>query len=130
MYEAVTRDIAVVVKPIFLEDQSYPEDNHFVWAYTIQIENQGSETVQLRTRTWVITDSAGNIQKVHGEGVVGKQPILHPGERFEYTSGAPLATPTGFMEGSYQMEANGGDIFDITIPAFSLDSPHHTINLH
>lgn len=130
MYEAVTRDITVRVEPVFLEDQSDAQSGHYVWAYTIEINNQGNETVRLRTRSWVITDSTGHVHRVQGEGVVGKQPVLHPGERFEYTSGAPLTTPTGFMAGSYQMESGNGDVFEVEIPAFSLDSPHHTIKVH
>ncbi len=93
------------------------------WAYTIVIVNSGRETVQLKTRHWIITDGTGRNQEVHGEGVVGEQPILEPGERFEYTSGVPLSTASGFMTGSYQMVTEDGEPFDIDIPTFSLDSP-------
>ena len=130
MYESVTRNIHVVVRPKYLQSQSRPDDDHFVWAYTITISNKGIEIVTLRTRHWKITDDRGKMQEVMGEGVVGKQPTLAPGESFEYTSGVPLSTPSGFMVGTYQMETTGGDRFDVDIPAFSLDSPqsHRPIN--
>ena len=124
MYSAVTREIRVDVEPIYLEDQSEPEDGQFVWAYRVQIENEGAETVQLLTRYWHITDGLGRVQEVRGAGVVGEQPVLNPGERYEYTSGTPLPTPSGIMKGTYQMKTRGGEKFDIEIPAFSLDSPH------
>jgi ApaG protein len=130
MYESVTRDILVAVEPIFLEEESNPDENHFVWAYTIAIENMGDETVQLRSRYWRITDSSGNTQEVRGDGVVGEQPVILPGESFEYTSGAPLGTPTGFMGGTYRMETSKGELFDVMIPTFSLDSPHQVYSLH
>ena len=130
MYESVTRNIHVVVRPKYLQSQSRPDDDHFVWAYTITIANKGIEIVTLRTRHWKITDDRGKMQEVMGEGVVGKQPTLAPGESFEYTSGVPLSTPSGFMVGTYQMETTGGERFDVDIPAFSLDSPqsHRPIN--
>ena len=121
MYESVTRNIRVTVRPRYLQSQSRPDDDHFVWAYTITIENRGSETVTLRSRHWKITDARGRLQEVKGEGVVGEQPTLAPGESFEYTSGVPLSTPSGFMVGTYQMETEGAERFDIAIPAFSLD---------
>ena len=124
MYEAVTRDIKVTVEPDYLENQSSPTDDHYVWAYHVRIENVGDETVQLRTRYWRITDALGQIQEVRGPGVIGEQPILPPGESFEYTSGTPLSTPSGIMVGTDRMEAPDGDSFDVDIPAFSLDSPH------
>jgi len=129
-YEAVTRGVRVTVRPTFLEDQSEPDENRFVWAYTIVIENRGEQTVRLRTRHWRITDSTGNTQEVKGPGVVGEQPLLHPGDSFEYTSGAPLPTPTGFMGGTYQMQTETGEMFDVVIPNFSLDSPHQDYKLH
>ena len=104
MYSETTRSIRITVRPFFLEDQSSPEESHFVWAYHVRIENQGPETVQLRHRHWRITDSLGRMQEVRGAGVVGEQPILRPGEAFEYTSGTPLTTPSGIMVGTYQME--------------------------
>jgi ApaG protein len=130
MYESMTRNIHVVVRPKYLQSQSRPDDDHFVWAYTITISNKGIEIVTLRTRHWKITDDRGKMQEVMGEGVVGKQPTLAPGESFEYTSGVPLSTPSGFMVGTYQMETTGGERLDVDIPAFSLDSPqsHRPIN--
>jgi ApaG protein len=122
MYRAVTRSIEVVVKPRFVADRSAPENNYFFWAYTISITNNGSETVQLKTRHWRITDANGRMQEVRGAGVVGEEPVLKAGEAFEYTSGVPLQTPSGFMAGTYGMVTTAGDHFDIDVPAFSLDS--------
>ncbi|MGB0670085.1 MAG: Co2+/Mg2+ efflux protein ApaG [Rhodospirillales bacterium] len=130
IYEEMTGDIRVTVQPFYLNDQSSPDENHFVWAYHVRIENQGGETVQLLTRHWRITDSAGNVQEVKGDGVVGEQPVLSPGESFEYTSGTPLPTPSGIMVGTYQMISQTGDRFDIRIPAFSLDSPHERVQIN
>jgi ApaG protein len=130
MYEQTTRAIKVVVKPIYLEDQSSPADNHYVWAYQVRIENQGAETVQLRRRHWQITDAMGRIQEVRGAGVVGEQPVLNPGDAFEYTSGTPLPTPSGIMVGSYEMETRDGATFEVAIPAFSLDSPHQQVQIN
>ncbi len=129
-YSATTRSIKVVVKPFFLEDQSSPPEDHYVWAYHVRIENHGPETVQLRRRHWRITDALGRQQEVKGAGVVGEQPILKPGEAFEYTSGTPLPTPSGIMVGSYEMETKAGESFAVAIPAFSLDSPHQAIRLN
>lgn len=123
MYRAVTRQIEVIVEPSFLPERSSPEQGQFVWAYTVAIVNAGTETVQLKTRHWIITDGTGRREEVRGEGVVGEQPVLEPGERFEYTSGVPLQTPSGFMSGTYQMVTEDGEPFDIDVPAFSLDSP-------
>jgi ApaG protein len=122
MYRAVTRNIEVVVTPRFIADKSSPENNYFFWAYTIAITNNGTDTVQLKTRHWRITDASGRRQEVRGPGVVGEEPVLRSGESFEYTSGVPLQTPSGFMVGSYGMVGAGGEHFDIEIPAFSLDS--------
>ena len=130
MYAQTTRSIMVTVKPFYLEDQSSPAENHYVWAYHVRIENQGGETVQLRRRHWRITDGLGRVQEVRGPGVVGEQPVLHPGETYEYTSGTPLSTPSGIMVGSYEMETPQGESFAVAIPAFSLDSPHHSIRLN
>ncbi len=124
MYEETTRAIRITVKPYFLEDQSSPEENHFVFAYQVRIENEGAETVRLRNRHWRITDEVGRCQEVRGAGVVGEQPVLNPGEAFEYTSGTPLSTPSGIMVGSYEMETAEGERFEVVIPAFSLDSPY------
>ena len=130
MYSETTREIQVTVKPIYLEDQSAPTENHYVWAYQVRIENIGAETVRLLTRYWKITDSLGRVQEVRGAGVVGEQPLLGPGQSFEYTSGTPLPTPSGIMVGSYGMEASSGERFDVAVPAFSLDSPHQPVQLN
>ena len=130
MYSETTRSIQVTVQPIYLEEQSAPEEQRFVWAYHVRIRNQGAETVQLRTRHWRITDGFGRIQEVKGAGVVGEQPVLEPGGSFEYTSGTPLPTPSGFMVGTYQMETRSGERFDVQIPAFSLDSPHQSMKVN
>ena len=130
MYESVTRQIRITVEPAYLEDQSNPDENYHVWAYTIGIENHGVEAVTLKTRYWKITDAMGRVQEVRGAGVVGEQPTLRPGERFEYTSGAPLPTPSGFMVGSYQMQVADGTMIEVDIPAFSLDSPHDAPRVH
>jgi ApaG protein len=122
MYRAVTRSIEVQVTPRFLAERSSPENGYFFWAYTIEITNRGRDTVQLKTRHWKITDAHGRLQEVRGAGVVGETPVLEPGESFEYTSGVPLPTPSGFMTGTYGMVTATGDGFDIDIPAFSLDS--------
>ena len=123
MYAATTRGIKVEVQPKFLEGQSQPDEGYYVWAYTIRIENTGKETVQLVNRHWKITDGRGQVEEVRGAGVVGKQPVLQPGESFDYTSGCPLRTPSGFMVGTYEMRGENGETFLIDIPAFSLDSP-------
>lgn len=123
MYTATTRAIKVTVKPQYLPDQSDPSKSQYVWAYQVRIENKGEETVQLRSRHWKITDGMGRRQEVKGPGVVGKTPRLRPGETFEYTSGTPLSTPSGFMGGTYQMVSESGENFDIEIPTFSLDTP-------
>ena len=130
MYSETTRSIKVTVEPFYLEDQSSPVEDHYVWAYHVRIENRGRETVQLRSRYWRITDNRGQVQEVRGPGVVGEQPVLRPGESFEYTSGTPLPTPSGIMVGSYRMETNGGESFAVSIPAFSLDSPHQAVRLN
>ena len=123
MYEAVTRDIRVRVTPAYVEDQSFPEENYFFWSYTIDIANLGDEPVRLRSRVWQITDAAGHTEEVRGPGVVGQTPLIPPGESFTYTSGCPLRTPQGIMVGSYQMADANGELFNVAIPAFSLDSP-------
>ena len=130
-YAATTNNVCVVVRAFYLEDQSRPDEGKFVWAYRITIENQGRAALQLLRRSWVITDGRGRVQRVHGDGVLGQQPVLEPGETFEYTSGTPLETPSGFMAGTYHMVLTGsGEPFDVAIPAFSLDSPHQAGRLH
>jgi ApaG protein len=124
-YCSTTRRIRVSVRSFYLPDQSEPERSHFVWAYRVAILNEGEAPVRLMKRTWQITDSLGRTQRVHGEGVVGEQPVIEPGKSFEYTSGTPLPTPSGFMRGAYHMVASdSGESFDVAIPPFSLDSPH------
>jgi len=130
MYSQTTRDIRITVEPYYLDDQSSPSDDHYVWAYHVKIENVGERTVQLINRHWRITDANGRMQEVRGSGVVGEQPVLDPGEAFEYTSGTPLATPSGIMVGSYEMESDAGERFDVDVPAFSLDSPHQPVQLN
>ena len=129
-FTEVTRDVRVTVRTFYLADQSEPDRGHYVWAYRVTIQNEGRGTVQLLKRTWQITDALGRTQRVHGDGVVGERPVLDPGESFEYTSGTPLATPSGIMVGSYSVEAEDGESFEVAIPAFSLDSPHQPIRLH
>ena len=130
MYTQTTRSIRITVRPSYLPDQSSPEQNRFVWAYQIRIENLGSETVQLRSRLWRIIDALGRKRETGGVGVVGEQPVLRPGESFDYESGAPLSTPSGIMTGIYRMETAAGEEFEVAIPAFSLDSPHQNAQRH
>jgi ApaG protein len=120
---ALTDGIRVRVRAQYLSDQSSPRDDRFVFAYTITISNEGTAPAQLRTRHWVITDGRGVIDEVRGDGVVGEQPHLSPGESFQYTSGCVLTTPLGTMHGSYRMWRDDGSYFDATIAAFSLVSP-------
>lgn len=131
LFHATTAGIGVDVSVHFLEDQSDPQEGRYVWAYRVRISNASSETVQLLRRTWRITDAQGQVMVVEGEGVVGEQPVLAPGSAFEYTSGTPLPTASGFMTGSYHMQhPETGDRFDIAIPAFSLDSPYQNRQIH
>jgi ApaG protein len=130
MYQSITENIRVTVRPDFLEGQSQPADDKYMWAYTIEVANLGAETVTLLTRHWIITDAHGRRQDVRGDGVVGEQPTLQPGQRFEYTSGCPLSTPSGLMVGTYGMITAKGRTFDVAIPAFSLDSPHDRRSLN
>ena len=130
-YTEVTRDVRVSVRTFYLADQSEPDRSHYVWAYRVTISNEGRQAVQLLKRTWLITDALGRTQRVHGDGVVGERPVLDPGESFEYTSGTPLTTPSGFMRGTYHMVlADTGEGFDVAIPTFSLDSPHQPSQVH
>jgi ApaG protein len=130
MYQAKTRAISITVTPKFLQRDSAPEKNHFVWSYSIEIENQGDETVQLVSRYWKITDGAGKVQEVEGPGVVGEQPVLNPGSSFSYTSGVPLTTSSGFMLGHYVMVTDDGESFEAAVPAFSLDSADERRSVH
>ena len=124
MYEKVTRGIRVSVVPKYLEDQLTPVESYYYWSYTIEIVNEGKEPVQLKTRHWRITDASGRTEEVRGDGVVGKTPRLEPGEAFSYTSGCPLRTSSGLMVGSYAFTRSNGEVFEVAIPAFSLDSPY------
>jgi ApaG protein len=130
MYQAVTRNIEVTVSPRFLPERSSAEKSEYFWSYKIEISNRGNVTVQLKTRHWRITDGWGRLHEVRGAGVVGEEPVLEPGASFEYTSGVPLPTPSGFMVGTYGMVTADGEKFEIDIPAFSLDGPDtkRTIN--
>ena len=123
MAEHKRYEISVTPKVTFLSEQSDPDKNHFVFAYTITVTNTGDVTAQLVSRHWIITDAEHRVQEVKGQGVVGKQPLLRPGESFEYTSGACIPTPVGTMRGSYQMVAEDGVTFDVPIPAFTLSVP-------
>ena len=123
MYRAVTRQIEVTVEPNFLPERSVVDRGQYFWSYTIIITNFGSETVQLMRRHWIITDANGRQQEIRGDGVIGEQPVLAPGERHKYTSGVPLTTASGFMTGRYQMVSESGEQFEIEVPTFSLDGP-------
>jgi ApaG protein len=122
--DAVTRGVRVHVESEYAAERSQPSQNQWFFLYTITIANEGRETVQLLTRHWIITDASGRIEEVTGPGVVGKQPILKPGDSFTYTSGCPLGTPFGVMQGTYQMVTDGGEHFDATIAPFTLSEPY------
>lgn len=130
MYSTTTHSIVISVEPYYLDDESEPVDHRYVWAYKVTIQNRGSDTVQLKSRYWRITDAQGRTQEVRGQGVVGEQPILAPGESFEYTSGTPLTTSSGIMVGRYYMETVDGRGLEVDIPAFSLDSPDDRPMIH
>jgi ApaG protein len=123
VYKAVTYGIEVSVEPEFLPDRSAPGDGRYFWAYHVNIANHSGETVQLQSRYWHITDGHGRVEEIRGAGVVGEQPVLKPGDQYRYTSGCPLATPSGIMLGRYQMLTELGKRFEVDIPAFSLDLP-------
>jgi ApaG protein len=122
-FEATTRGITVRVSVSYLPEQSEPRRGRWFWAYHVRIENEGAQPVQLLTRHWVITDGRGARHTVEGEGVVGEQPLIEPGASYDYVSGCPLATPTGAMQGSYQVVAEDGARFDVAIPKFALTAP-------
>jgi len=126
--EAVTRDIRVRVETEYAPSRSNPHQNQWFFLYTIRLSNEGRETVQLVSRHWIITDAMGQIEEVRGLGVVGKQPVLRPGESFEYTSGCPLKTPFGSMRGTYQMVSEKKERFEIEIPQFTLSEPYTTVH--
>src|SRR5262245_41226420 len=126
-FEQETDRIHVSVEPCFLAQESEPAEHRYLWAYTVAIQNRSDETVQLVSRHWRITDAHGAVQEVVGPGVVGQQPVLHPGDGFQYTSACPLTTPSGMMMGAYQMiRSRTGEGFEVVIPAFALDSPFET----
>ncbi len=118
-----THHIKVEVESTYIEAQSAPDQGRYVFAYTVTIRNEGSVPAKLLNRHWIITDADGNVQEVKGEGVVGEQPYLKPGEGFQYTSGTMISTPVGSMRGSYEMVADNGDTFDAEIPVFTLTIP-------
>ena len=130
VYQETTRGIRIAVEPSFLDDQSEPDERRYLWAYHITIENLSAETVQLLSRYWRITDSMGRTREVRGHGVIGAQPIIAPGNSYEYSSGAPLETPSGFMTGTYQMRTPSGENFDVAIPMFALESPYEKRLVH
>lgn len=130
MNSATTGGITVSVETAYIEKDSDPDNQYFVWAYRIKIENNSVDRVQLVSRHWMITDAQGRQQEVRGSGVVGEHPVLAPGASFSYSSGTPLPTSSGFMRGTYAMRADDGREFDIEIPAFSLDAPHDQAQLH
>jgi ApaG protein len=130
MYRSTTRGIQITVEPAFMAEQSAPQNGRYFWSYRIEIANLGHEIVTLRSRYWKITDGAGKIQEVRGEGVVGEQPSIAPGSSFTYTSGCSLETPQGIMVGAYVMESPTGEMFAVDIPAFSLDMPMAARVLH
>lgn len=123
MYRATTKGVQVTVTPRFAPERSDPERSQYFWAYTVEIVNLGVDTVQLKSRHWIITDALGRVQEVRGAGVVGEEPVLPPGAHFEYTSGVPLPTSTGIMGGRYRLVTQSGESFDAEVPTFSLDVP-------
>ncbi len=129
-YSATTDGIEVSVEPFYMDDESSPENGEFIWAYMVEIHNGGTEPVQLKSRYWQITDAMGRSEEVRGEGVVGEQPVIEPGETYEYSSHCQLPTDSGIMAGSYSMERPAGDLLEVAIPAFSLDLPDaiHSLN--
>jgi ApaG protein len=123
-YEAETEGLIVRVTPVFIDEESSPAEGRYLWAYHVEIENRGKRTLQLLTRHWHITDREGRVQEVKGAGVVGQTPVLRPGGRFEYTSGCPLNSPSGMMQGTYHLEDDQGGVLEARIPLFALDSPY------
>ena len=130
MYSKTTNGVTVTVTPYFLDDQSSPHESHFVWAYQVNIKNAGHSSIKLNHRNWLIIDANGKVINVQGEGVVGEFPTIEPGQSFEYTSGTPLKTNNGIMQGFYLVSQDNGEKLKIDIPAFSLDSPDNKKNIH
>jgi ApaG protein len=129
-YKETTNYISVSVSPEYLHQQSEPSDNHFTWAYHVHIENSGSISIQVLARHWKVTDIKGQSHEIVGDGLVGKQPVLKSGEVFQYSSGTPLSTPSGFMSGSFLLISEGGELFNAQVPSFSLDIPLPNLALH
>lgn len=123
MFKATTHDVSVTVMPVYIDERSNPAASQYFWAYRVAIENNSDQTLQLLTRYWHITDSNGHVEEVSGDGVIGEQPIMKPGENFSYTSGCPLQTPSGIMVGHYMMQNEIGKMLKVEIPAFPLDLP-------
>ncbi|WP_409433202.1 Co2+/Mg2+ efflux protein ApaG [Litorimonas sp. RW-G-Af-16] len=130
MFEQRTNDVIVRVEPEYLAEQSSHTDSRYIWAYTVEIDNQSNEDLQVTGRFWQIADSRGHVQEVRGSGVVGEKPVVKAGEVFRYTSGAPLTAPSGMMRGTYRVENTSGTSFDVDIPAFVLDSPHEGLRVN
>lgn len=125
-YEQVTDGVRITVRPKFMHDESEPGRHKFMWAYTVEVENESDRTWTIVRRHWRIVDAAGRRQDVDGDGVIGQTPTLGPGERFSYTSGAPLSAPSGIMSGTYDLVSESGEELEAAIPVFSLDSPYET----
>ena len=130
MFKAVTNGILVNVMPVYIDEQSDPARSRYFWAYRVNISNSYGESVQLLSRFWRITDANGRVEEVRGDGVVGEQPVIEHGSEYSYTSGCPLNTPSGIMAGAYKMQSISGKVFEVEIPAFSLDLPDHTPSLN
>jgi len=129
-FHETTSEITVSVRPEYMDDQSDPDQGHYAWAYHVRIENNGERIVQLLSRHWKIADSHGHCQEVIGDGIIGHQPTLGPGDTFEYTSGTPLAAPSGFMSGTFHMISEDGQRFNVAVPAFALDGPNRSAAIH
>lgn len=130
LYEQRTENVIVRVEPEFLAEQSNPSDSRYIWAYTVEIDNQSGRDLTVVERFWQIADSRGQVHEVRGSGVVGERPVVKSGETFRYTSGAPLTAPSGMMRGSYTVKDDEGESFDIVVPTFLLDSPHEALVLN
>lgn len=129
-YVAVTDQVVVTVLPAFLEHESEPEKQRYIWGYAIRIRNNRDDSIKLIDRHWIVYDALGRKEETRGTGVVGEQPVIMPGLHYDYKSGVPLSTPSGLMEGRYRFTRHDGSDFWVTIPSFSLDSPYDTSNKH
>lgn len=130
IYRETTRGISITVEPDYLEEESEPAEDHYVWAYTVRIDNRSDSAVRLKNRHWTIADATGRMVEVQGDGVIGEQPLIAPGDVYEYSSGCPLSTPSGLMYGHYGMETSSGESFRAHVPPFSLDSPYCRQRVH